>query len=269
MEFPKQIKDIVYNLLQEPTLERMREFLQNQTGEHNTIDFKKEWIERDSLAKMMLAMGNMGGGIILFGILEKDDGTIDCEGLEQIKDKAVISNEVKNFIPADLKYDVYDFAYDSSDYSVLEGRKYQMLVVDDTPENIPFMAKKESTHLKTNEIYVRRGTSCEVANQEEIRDILNRRINYMHPLNGEPLGLEEHLNQLQTLYKRINKEKVYYKNDVTEGISTVLMAMMAPLTKGERIVEPNPLYPDEDFEEFVSRMISEKKNKIKRVLDLY
>ena len=44
---------------------------------------------------------------------------------------------------------------------------------------------------------------------------------------------------------------------------------MAPLTKGERIVEPNPLYPDEDFEEFVSRMISEKKNKIKRVLDLY
>ena len=44
MKFPKQIKDIVYHLLQEPTLESMREFLQNQTGEHNTIDFKKLWI---------------------------------------------------------------------------------------------------------------------------------------------------------------------------------------------------------------------------------
>ena len=34
-------------------------------------------------------------------------------------------------------------------------------------------------------------------------------------------------------------------------------------------VEPNPLYPDESYEEFVSRMLIEKKKKIERVLDLY
>ena len=45
MEFPKQIKDTVYGLLQEPTLDHFREFLQDQTGEHNAIDFKQEWIE--------------------------------------------------------------------------------------------------------------------------------------------------------------------------------------------------------------------------------
>lgn len=269
MKFPKQIKDIVYHLLQEPTLESMREFLQNQTGEHNTIDFKKLWIEKDSLAKMILAMGNIGGGIILFGVSEKDDGTVDFEGLEQIKDKADVANALRKYIPSELKYEIYDFAYESSDYSVLEGKKYQMLVVEDTPESIPFMAKMESTHLKTNEIYVRRGTSCVVANQEEIKNILSRRINYMHPLTGEPLSLDEHLEQLQSLYKRINKENVYYKNGITEGISNVLKAMIGPLTKGERIVVENPLYPDEEFEEFISRMISEKKNKIKRVLDLY
>ena len=44
MEFPKQIKDTVYRLLQEPTLDHFREFLQDQTGEHNAIDFKQEWL---------------------------------------------------------------------------------------------------------------------------------------------------------------------------------------------------------------------------------
>ena len=56
MEFPKQIKDTVYRLLQEPTLDHFREFLQDQTGEHNAIDFKQEWIEKDKLAKLMLAL---------------------------------------------------------------------------------------------------------------------------------------------------------------------------------------------------------------------
>ena len=32
---------------------------------------------------------------------------------------------------------------------------------------------------------------------------------------------------------------------------------------------PNPLYPDKTYEEFVSRMIAEKKKIIERVLDLY
>lgn len=40
MEFPKQLKDQVYILLQEPTLDKFREFLHAQTGEHNAIDFK-------------------------------------------------------------------------------------------------------------------------------------------------------------------------------------------------------------------------------------
>ena len=43
MEFPKQLKDQVYELLQEPTLDKFREFLHSQTGEHNAIDFKSQW----------------------------------------------------------------------------------------------------------------------------------------------------------------------------------------------------------------------------------
>ena len=41
VEIPKNLKDIVYELLQEPTLDRFREFFQAQTGEHDAIDFKR------------------------------------------------------------------------------------------------------------------------------------------------------------------------------------------------------------------------------------
>lgn len=269
MGFPKQIKDIVYELLQEPTLDKMREFLRGETGEHNSIDFKQEWINKDKLAKMMLAMANTEGGIIVFGVVENEDGSIQCDGLGQLKDKADISNEIKNYISTDLKYEVYDFSYTSSEYSALEGRCYQMMVIEDKPEHIPYLSKKESSCLKTNEIYVRRGTSCEVANQDELRQLLNRRINYIHPLNGEPLQLEEHLKQLKVLYSSITKENVYYKNGITYGLSRMMSGVVERLAKGERIVEPNPLYPDEEYEEFVARMIVQKKNKIERVLDLY
>ena len=115
VEFPKQLKDIVYNLLQEPTLDKFRDFLHAQTGEHNSIDFKKQWIESATLAKEMLALANSKGGIIVFGVAENEDSSICIDGLPEIKDKAIISNEIKNFISSNLKYEIYDFSYTTSE----------------------------------------------------------------------------------------------------------------------------------------------------------
>jgi predicted HTH transcriptional regulator len=264
MEFPKQMKDIVYGLLQEPTLDKFREFIKNHTGEHNSIDFKKQWIEGNQLAKEMLAIANSGGGVIIFGVTEKEDGSIDVNGLQELKDPADVSNEIKNFLSSDLKYELYPFSFTTSEYKELEGHHYQMMVIEDRPEFIPFMAKKESSSLKPNIIYIRRGTSCEAANQEEIQDIIRRRINYAHPLNGEPLDLETHLDQLKELYRHIEKEKVHY----TFGLSAQFKTFSS-IWGEESSREPNPFYPDEEFEEFISRLIAAKKNKIERVLDLY
>ena len=264
MEFPKQLKDIVYKLLQEPTMDNFREFLHSQMGEHNSIDFKGQWIEGASLAKEILALANSMGGIVVFGVSESEDKSTKIDGIQEIRDKAVVSNDVKNYISSDLKYEVYDFSYETAEYEVLKGKKFQMLVVEDKPEHIPFLAKRESGSLKKNMIYVRRGTSCEIANQEELDGLLKRRINYMHPVKGEPLDLEEHLKQLKVLYKNIDKEKIYYTNVLTG----VLKGVISYLGQEKRR-EPNPLYPDEEYEEFVSRLITAKKNKIERVLDLY
>ena len=247
----------------------MREFLQEQTGEHNTIDFKREWIADNKLAKLMLALANTGGGIVIFGVAENEDGSVQYDGLEQLKDKAKISNDIKKYISSDLRYDIYDFCYDASEYAALEGHKFQMMVIEDTPEFIPFLAKRESENLKTNEIYVRRGTSCEIANQEEVTSIINRRINYMHPLDGEPLQLAEHLRQLKILYESIDKETVHYKNGVFTSLTGLATSVLKIFSEGERVSVPNPLYPDEEYDEFISRMIVAKKNKIERVLDLY
>ncbi len=268
-EFPKQLKDNVYVLLQEPTLDNFREFLRTQLGEHNSIDFKGQWIEDDRLAKLILALANSQGGIIVFGVAENEDKSARIDGLNEIRDKAEISNSIKNYISSDLKYVIYDFSYSSSEYEALIGKHFQMLVVEDTPQYIPFFAKRESGSLKENMVYVRRGTSCEIANQEEFQDIIRRRINYMHPLTGEPLQLSEHLKQLKILYEYIEKEHIYYQGGIMAGISGLLQSISSHMGRGDKIVEPNPLYPDESYEEFISRMITAKKNKIERVLDLY
>lgn len=269
MEFPKQLKDIVYGLLQEPTLDRFREFLHAQMGEHNAIDFKKQWIENADLAKEMLALANSKGGVIVFGVAENEDGSVCIEGLSEINDKAVISNGIKNFISSNLQYEIYDFSYTASEYEALKDKKFQMLVVEDVPQHIPFLSKKESGSLKQNMIYVRRGTSCEIANEEEIQAMLNRRMKYLYPSKGEPLQLEEHIKQLRILYEMIEKNHVYYKKSPLDEVYSALNSISKSLMMGKKVVEPNPLYPDESYEQFISRMIAEKKKKIERVLDLY
>lgn len=111
MKLPDQLKDIVYRLLQEPTLDNFRNFLKGQTGEHNSIDFKEKWIEPTKLVKEMLAIANSGGGIIIFGVKEKEDKSFSYDGIEEIVDKAKISNDIKNYISTELKYSLLYKAY--------------------------------------------------------------------------------------------------------------------------------------------------------------
>lgn len=271
MEFPKQIKDIVYKLLQEPTLDNFRDFLHNQTGEHNSIDFKEQWIEKASLAKEMLAIANSQGGVIVFGVAENDDGTVRLDGLNELKDPAVISREIGEYISTNLKYDVYDFSYEESEYKALAGKKYQMLVIEDTPQYLPFFAKRESGSLKKNMVYVRRGTSCEIISEEELLKLIERRMKYLHPNTGKPLELDEHLKQLKTLYGQLEKTHIVYEGGIfaSSALSLIGKTLTDRLIQGNPKEVKNDSYPDEDYEDFVLKMIEAKKKKIERVLELY
>ena len=117
-------------------------------------------------------------------------------------------------------------------------------------------------------IYIRIGNSCEKANEEELHAIFSRRMQYLYPTKGEPLQLDEHLKQLRVLYEMIEKNHVYYKNSPLNKITSTFNSI-TNFSLGEKVVEPNPLYPDESYEQFISRVLVEKKKKIERVLDLY
>lgn len=126
---------------------------------------------------------------------------------------------------------------------------------------------KESTNLKKNRIYIRRGTSCEEATSEEITDIIKRRMNAEYPDSGKTLNLDEHLEQLKTLYSKISPTNEYYQGGIGNSLLKLTEVIKA-VSAGEWISEDNPLYPEEDYEEFIARMIDEKKWKIERELDL-
>lgn len=273
MNFKKNMKDSVYRLLQEPTLDRFREFLQDETGEHNAIDFKQEWIEKDKLAKLMLALANYGGGIVVFGIHENEDKTFSCDGLKELQAKERIGEWIKPYISSNLKYDVYDFYYQTSEYEVLNGKLFQILVIEDTPEFLPFIARKKGDNIKPSAIYIRRGTANEQVTEEELSHILERRMKHIFPVTGKPLDLEEHLEQLQILYDNIKPTVSTIKE--TEDIPLFLQRLkkFAELTKKisfghEYETEKNPLYPEESYEQFIATLIDKKKKKIERVLDL-
>ncbi len=259
MEFPKQIKDTVYRLLQEPTLDHFREFLQDQTGEHNAIDFKQEWIEKDKLAKLMLALANYGGGIVVFGVHENDDKTFSCDGLKELQAKEQIGAWIKPYLSSSLKYDVYDFSYQTSEYEALKGKQFQMLFVEDTPQFLPFISRKEGSNIKPATIYIRRGTSDEQVTEEELSYILERRMKHIFPVTGKPLVLEEHLEQLKILYNHIEPTISKIKNPEAIPFAQALKTL-AELARGitggyEYETEKNPLYPEESYEQFIAALI--------------
>ena len=123
-----QIKDHFYDqFLKEPTKDNFRDFMKKSCGELNEMDFKEAWIDKGPLAKIMLAMANNGGGIIIFGVKENDDNTFDVLGLDNLKDTADISNSISRLVSSSLDYEVFNFVFDSDVYGEFENKNYQEL----------------------------------------------------------------------------------------------------------------------------------------------
>ena len=266
-----QIRDKFYDeFLKEPTKDNFRNFLKGNCGELDEVDFKEQWIDKGHLAKTILAMANSRGGIIVIGSKEKDDGTIDPVGLEEFKDKAVINNEIAKYISPGIDYEILDFSYDSSEYHAVQNKKYQLLIVHDTPERLPFISLNATTNLERDVIYVRRGTKCEKASAEEIEKMINYKIETIFK-DSSDLSLQEHLSQLKQLYGELPKTiRVLVKKGEPPILSTALSAFSKMFYGSDDIYEymDNPNYPDESYEAFISRMIGRKKLKIEKVLDL-
>jgi len=263
-------KDYLYELFQKPSRESFREYFQNSTGEMNDIDFKAQ-LEADSkLAKHILGIANYGGGAIVFGVKQENDDSLEYVGVTYIMDKADITKKLSAFIPSNLNYDIHEFEFEGSEYEKLQHKKFQMLIILDTPSDLPFFAKKDGENIKKDDVYYRHGTNTVKADSTQIKKILARMIRTQ--TSDSELNIIEHFEQLKLLYTLIQKEK-YVLISQSDGIATTMtkfgQAIEQIIGKREFKTVPNEFYPAESFEEFVSNCILFKKNKIKAVLEIF
>jgi len=182
-----------------PSREGLRDLLRDQVGELDVCDFKREWPDFPSLARHILGLANSGGGCLVIGVEERPDGTFDPVGVDEFRDKADVHKGIQKFIPSQLRCEVVDFSYEASEYPRIEGKKFQVVFVDDCPEYVPFIARANGQGIRENAIYVRRGTSTEEANYEELQEIINRRLRTGYCT--KEFSLDRHLAELRILYK--------------------------------------------------------------------
>lgn len=254
----KAIYESFSRFFEQPTRDGLRELLKINFGEQDNLDFKREWPVLSKIAKHILAFSNAGGGCIVIGVSQLEDGILDAVGIDSIIDKADISKGVRPYLPDELDYNILDFSFTNSEYEKIIGRKFQVILVEDKPQYMPFISEGESEGIKRDMIYIRRGTNSEIASYDEVQKLINRRIDTGYSSTSE-LKLEEHLAQLKVLYENISRYKYI------GGINGVLRDAFQ-IFDGEKI--PNEIYPEENFEKFIVQMIDRKKKRIEIALDL-
>ncbi len=250
------IRESFATVLESPDRVNFRDFLKNNFGELNYIDFKADWISNDKLARHILAMANSGGGLIVIGVREIN-GKIDPIGIKQISDKANIQNGLNKLLPNNLEFEILDFSYEESEYAKIRNKSFQAILIQNQEKYIPFLSKNDSNSLKKDIVYVRRGTQSIQANYEELQKIFNLRISSEYNTSSE-IKLEEHLAQLKLLYGQIKKH--YFVDPIWDTVSEEEKLNIQMEQAHYR--RNNLNYPKEDYEEFINKLISIKKSVI-------
>jgi hypothetical protein len=226
-----------------PAHQKFAELLRSYGGEYDNLDYKAEWPGYPKLARHMLAIGNWGGGVLVMGMEQLHDGSLKARGLQNIRDKALIYKGVSKYLPRLFEWEVHDFSFEDG---ALAGNKFQVILIEYRPQILPLVSEGDGDGIRKGAIYVRRGTSSEEAEYHELQKILNARIETSHS-STRVITLEEHLDELRALYRRIPAHR---------GLD-VLMAERLQLVAGER----NPDYPQEDYEQYIAKLI-ERKNRV-------
>ena len=257
----RSYKDDFVEFFKKPSFETLPEFLRNHMGEEDFLDFKENWPEDKDIARHILGMSNSGGGMIVVGVKEENDSKFDPIGITgEWRDKTHFADKISRFIPEHLMALVRleDFDFGGEIYNTeIRGKRFQIVIVPDSPDRIPFLAIKGTSNLRTDAIYVRKGSSSQVASGEDIQRLINRRLESGKSASVE-LSLDHHLNQLHVLYSHIPRYK-------QSGITTLAESMSRSLFWSN---VKNPEYPQEDYTEFINSCISKKKSRIRRELDL-
>lgn len=226
--YPKSLLHFVRN----PSHETLKDLLLYNTGETDFLDFKTKWTEFSKMAKHTLAIANSGGGCIIVGVSQNDEGAISLTGLNEddFLDKADIDNKLSNLLPKYLKYRTEDFHY-SKDQPDLSNKRFQVLIIEYDPKYVPYTSVVQRNELRYGAIYVRQGTKSLEATNDKLVEIILRKVQSGGSGVNE-YTLKEHLDQLKELYEEISSQK------------------------------------DNEYRQFIAELIERKKERIRQLLDV-
>lgn len=258
MDKSKSLKEEFAKFCESPDRTKFRELLKQNTGEYAHVDFKTLWPEKPELAKHVLGFANSGGGVLVIGVKEENSGSLVPVGLASLEDKTDIKSKLQKYLPSELDYEIHNFEYGAeSEWGPIKDKKFQVLEVRDAPQYLPFMSMHSSgENLHKNRVYFRGKSNTEEATHDELKKIINRRLDTNVSTTVED-AFKEHLAQLKLLYSFINKYHVK---------APVWMSTLASINMLGSTTEENTKYPKENFEDFIVRMIERKKNIIESLI---
>lgn len=244
-------KENLASFLKDPTRDNLRSLLMLESVEDNDLEFKRQLIPYDDIARHILAMSNKHGGAIVFGINEVEDNAFQSNGLDNLPDMTDFDKKLSNYVPTELKRNdllhTLPCRFDDNDDADFSGKIFLVIIVYYNPKFIPFISIKAGERLKKDTIYTRRNRASEPANHDEIQEILNKRIETEYSTTDER-ELIEHLEELKKLYSYI-----------PEKIRRKIESMADRMLRDYDYELSNPNYPKESYEEFVGKLIDIKK----------
>jgi predicted HTH transcriptional regulator len=250
----KSIKDSFYDFCDNPSRDKFRKLILENTGEDSDLDFKTDVYEHYKIAKDIIAMSNTKGGALIFGITEdKTTSSFQPIGLINLEDKTQFQTKLGQYLPEQLEYLVIDINYQESDYPKLNNKKFRVIIVIYTPKYLLFLSKKDGTDIYKKNIYIRHNSSTITAEYPHVQDIINRRLATGYSSSRE-LSLKEQFEELKLMYSFISKGKWvtdynYYDDEYDDSH-----------------FKENEKYPEETYEDFVLKMIELKKQVITSVV---
>lgn len=264
----KPWKEQLASFLKEPTRLNLRHLLQIEAVEDNDLDFKRELLPFDSLAKHMLAMANKNGGAIVFGVEETQPNLFTPCGLSNSFDITDIEKKLRTYVPNKLidEASIIPIYFKDDDHPEFKDKFFLIIIIQYNPRYIPFISLKAGESIKKDTIYIRRNRASEPISYDELQEILNDRIDTEYSTTDER-KLIEHLEELKELYKHIPKT-------IQEVVSYTPPSMQLYLRQDikkmfgetEYKTSPNPDYPEESYENFIKKLIEIKKDIIIKLM---
>jgi hypothetical protein len=244
----KPWKEQLDSFLKEPTRLNLRQLIQIEAVEDNDLEFKRELLDYDVLAKHILAMANKNGGAIVFGVEEVKPNQFSSCGLSKGIDITDFDKKLSSYIPVKLEFNTIPHYFIDDEHSGFKDKFFLVIIINNNPKYSPFIALKEGEKLRKDIIYIRRNRASEPINYEELQEILNNRIETEYSTTNER-RLTEHLEELKELYNHIPQSR-----ELLSGIG-----LSSTFSSAQYEISRNPNYPKESYENFIGNLIEIKK----------